>query len=69
MRLFSLGVSVTKVFETKPRTIADLKQRIQDEVAAIPVEMVQEVMNSFRSRLEECVRQNRSHLESVIFKI
>jgi len=49
MRLFSLGVSVRKVLETKPRTIADLKQRIQDEVAAIPVEMVREVMNSFRS--------------------
>jgi hypothetical protein len=34
----------TKVFETKPRTIADLKQRIQEEVAAIPVEMLREVM-------------------------
>ena len=58
LRLFSLGVSVTKVFETKPRTVADLKQRIQDEVAAIPVEMLREVMKSFRSRLEEYVRRN-----------
>jgi hypothetical protein len=56
------------VFETKPRTIVDLKQRIQDEVAAIPVEMLQEVMNSFRSRLEDCLRRNGSHLEGVIFK-
>ena len=38
----------TKMFETRPRTIVDLKQRIQDEVAAIPVEMLREVMNSFR---------------------
>jgi len=110
LRLFSLGVLKTKVFETKPRTIADLKQRIQDEVAAIqdevaaiqdevaaiqeevaaiqdevaaiqdevaaiqdevaaiPVQMLRKVINSFRSRLEECVRRNGSHLEGVIFK-
>ena len=65
---FLWGYLKTKVFETKPRTIADLKQRIQDEVAAIPVEMLREVMNSFRSRLEECVCWNGSHLEGVIFK-
>jgi len=28
------------VFETKPRTVVDLKQSIQDEVVAIPVEML-----------------------------
>jgi len=56
------------VFETRSRTIADLKQQIQDEAAAVPVEMLQEVMNSFRSRLEECVRRNGSHPEGVIFK-
>ena len=69
LRLFSLGYLKTKVFETKPRTIADLKQRIQDEVAAIPVEMLREIMNSFMSRLEECLRRNGSHLEGVIFEI
>jgi len=37
---FLWGYLKTKVFETSPRTIADLKQRIQDEVAAIPVEML-----------------------------
>jgi hypothetical protein len=65
---FLLGYLKTKVFETKPRTIADLKQRIQDEVVAFPVEMLREVMNSFSSRLEDCVRRNGSHLEGVIFK-
>ena len=48
---FLCGYLKTKVFETMPRTIADLKQRIQDEVAAIPVEMLREIMNSFTSRL------------------
>jgi len=42
----------TNLFETRPRTTEDLKQRIQDEVAAIPVEMQRDVMNSFRSPLE-----------------
>ena len=65
---FLWGYLKTEVFETKPRTIADLKQRFQDEVAAITVEMLREVMNSFRSRLEECVRRNGSHIEGVIFK-
>jgi len=65
---FLWGYLKTKVFETKPRTIADLKQRIQDEMAAIPVEMLREIMNSFTSRLEECVLRNGSHLEGVIFK-
>jgi len=65
---FLWGYLKTKVFETKPRTIADLKQRIQDEVAAIPVEMLREIMNSFTSRIEECLRRNGSHLEGVIFK-
>ena len=61
---FLWGYLKKEVFETKPRT----KQRIQDEVSAIPVEMLQEVMNSFRSRLEECVCRNGSHLDGVIFK-
>ena len=56
LRLFSLGVLKTKVFETKPRTIADLKQQIQDKMAEIPVEMLREVMAIFRSLLEECMR-------------
>jgi len=48
---FLWGYLKTKVFETRSRTIVDLKQRIQDEVAAIPVEMLRQVMNSFRSQL------------------
>jgi hypothetical protein len=37
---FLWGYLKRKVFETGPRTIAGLKQRIQDEVAANPVEML-----------------------------
>ena len=65
---FLCGYLKTKVFETKPRTIADLKQRIQDEVAAIPVEMLREIMNSFTSRPEECVRRNGSNLRVLFSK-
>jgi hypothetical protein len=48
--------------------MADFKQRIQDEVAAIPMEMLREAMNSFRFRHVECVPKNGSHLDGVIFK-
>ena len=68
LRLFSLGYLKTKVFETKPRTIAAFKQRIQDEVAPVPVGLLREAMISFRSRLEECVRRNGRHPYGVIFK-
>jgi len=44
-----------KMASVSTHAIADLKQRIEDEVAAMPVEMQREVMNSFRSQLEECV--------------
>jgi hypothetical protein len=40
---FLWGHLKTNVFETKPKTIVNLIQRIQDEVATIPVEMLREV--------------------------
>ena len=56
------------MFETRPRTVMDLEQGIQDEVAAIPVEMLREVMNSCRSRLEERVRRKEAILRALLSK-
>jgi len=65
---FLWGYLKTKQFETRPRTTADLKQRIQDEVAAIPVEMLREVMNSFRSRLEIACVEMEDILRALLSK-
>jgi len=51
-----LEVNEKEVFEIRPKNKADSKQRIQEEVPAIPVEMLREVMKSFRLRVEECMR-------------
>ncbi|PSN45420.1 hypothetical protein C0J52_20845 [Blattella germanica] len=57
----------TKVFDgNPPRTIPALKQRIREEVAAIPVNMLKGVMQQFVVRLEERVRFNGGHLTDVI---
>ena len=64
---FLWGHLKTKVFEgNPPRTIPALKQRIREEVAAIPVNMLRGVMQQFVARLEECVRFNGGHLADVI---
>ena len=38
----------SKVYENRPRTAADLKRNIRNEVAAIPGVMLQRVMQNFR---------------------
>jgi len=52
---------------TQPRTLDDLKQRIQDEIRGIPAEMLQRAMGNLNSRLKECICGGR-HLQDVIFK-
>ncbi|KAJ4446655.1 hypothetical protein ANN_13352 [Periplaneta americana] len=60
---FLWGYLKTKVFGgNPPRIIPALKQRIREEVAAIPVNMLGGVMQQFVARLEECVRLNGGHL-------
>jgi len=65
---FLWGCLTIKVLETRSTTIADLKQRIQDEAAAVPVEMLRQVMNSFRYQIEDCVRRNGSHPGAILSK-
>ena len=58
----------SKVYENRPRTAADLKQIIRNEVAAIPGVMLQRAMQNFRERLQECVNNNGQHLKDILFK-
>jgi methionyl-tRNA synthetase len=56
------------VYEKKPRTTVDLKQDINEEVAAIFPNMLQRVMQNFQKRLGECVANKGRHLTGTIFR-
>ena len=65
---FLWGYLKSKVYENRPRTAADLKHDIRNEVAAIPGVMLQRVMRNFRERLQEYVDNNGQHLKDTLFK-
>jgi hypothetical protein len=50
------------------RTIAELKQNIRDETAAMPVEMTQQVMGNLCPRVQHCINNDGSHRSDIIFK-
>lgn len=65
---FLWGFLKSKVYVERPQTLAELKLKIQEEVARITPAMLRRVMENFRLRLQECVDRNGAHLPSVIFK-
>jgi hypothetical protein len=62
------GYLKSKFFISKPTTIEELKQRIKEEVAAIPEQMTRRVMENRRGRLEQCLRDGGRHLSDVLYK-
>ena len=65
---FLWGYLKEKVFRHRPRTLEDLKERIREEINAIPLEMTRRVMENFRERLHQCIANNGHHLSDIIFK-
>jgi predicted ABC-type ATPase len=63
-----MGCLKTNLFISKPRTIEKLKQRIMEEIAAIPEQMTRRVMEKLRERLEQFLRNCGGHLRDEIFK-
>jgi hypothetical protein len=49
---FLWGFIKSRVFISKPTTIAELKQSINEEIAAIPEQMTRRVMDNLRVRLK-----------------
>ena len=60
---FLRGYLKSRVFISKPRTIAELKQNIKEEIAAIPEQMTRRVMGNLGVRLKQCLRNG-----DVLFK-
>jgi len=65
---FLWGYLKEKVFKHRPHTLEELKDRIREEIGAIPVEMCQNAVENFRNRLHQCIAAGGHHLSDVIFK-
>ena len=48
--------------------MVDLKQNIREEVAAIPPNTLERVMQNFQKCLEECVDNKGRHFTDTIFR-
>jgi hypothetical protein len=58
----------SRVFQPpSPRNIQELRERIRDDVAGIPVAMLSNVLSNLRTRLTECMKRNGGHLCDAIF--
>jgi len=62
------GYLKEKVFKHRPRSLEDVKERIQQEMDSIPPELTRRVMKNFRERLRQCVANGGRHLSDIIFK-
>jgi hypothetical protein len=62
------STSKTKVYETRPANIRDLKQWIRDSIQGIRKEMLQRVMTSFLSEQQECIKRHDGQPQSVTLK-
>lgn len=65
---FLWGYLKGKVYRTRPATIHELKENIENEITAIPQDLLHRAFQSFRNRLVECERRMGAHLSDVIFK-
>jgi len=66
--VFLWGYLKEKVFKHRPRSLEDLKERIQQEIDSIPPELTRGVMRSFRERLQQCVASDGCFMSDLIFK-
>jgi len=66
--VFVWGYQKEKVFKHRPRSLEDLKERIQQEIGFIPPELTRRVMKNFRERLQQCVASDGCRMSDPIFK-
>ena len=58
----------SRIFISKPRTIAELKQSIKVEIVGIMEQMTHRVMENLGVRLKQCLRKGGRHLNDILFK-
>jgi hypothetical protein len=65
---FFWGYLKEMVFKYRPRSLEDLKERIRQEIDAIPPQITRRVKKNFRERLQQCVANDGRHMSDMIFK-
>ena len=64
---FLWGYLEEEVFETNPQTLAELKDKITEEIGRINAATLERVIESVLSRARSCVAHNGCHLTGVVF--
>lgn len=64
---FLWGFLKSKVYANKPKTIEELKDNIQAEMAAISPEMLENVMENAKKRAHYCIKNKGGHLVDIVF--
>ena len=65
---FPWGYVKSKVYETKPRTVRDLKRNIEQTIEAIPLNMCADVMENWTFRIHSIHQSRGEHLNDILFK-
>jgi len=65
---FLWGYLKSRIFVSKPKTIAKLKRSIKEEIAAIPEQMTRRVMENFGVRLKQCLRNGGRRMNDILYK-
>ncbi|PNF28418.1 hypothetical protein B7P43_G16201 [Cryptotermes secundus] len=62
------GYLKAEVFKHRPTNLLPLKNVIWQEVAQIPVHMLERAEGNFRKRLHQCIENSGHHLQDILFK-
>lgn len=66
---FLWGYLKSKVYVNPPANVNELKDRIREQITAIPVALCERIILNARHRLDECIRCQGQHLDDIIFKV
>ena len=55
-------------FKRRLQSLEDLKERIRQEIDAIPPELTRRVKINFWERLQQCIDNDGNHLSDIMFK-
>lgn len=69
VRFFLWGFLKSKVFKHRSQTIDNLKERITEEIATMPIETFWILHRNYEDRLQQYMVDDGHHLEDIIFKI
>jgi len=65
---FLWGYLKSRAYTHKPRTLSDLKEAIRQEILPLYRQLLARVMDDFKKRLENYIKEDGRHLTDIIFE-